>query len=251
MSGVVRIFVISPDTHSERRLELHITVQKLKVVILLTSTGLTLNIAHQANLELVTGIPVSNQVLSLYNSENDPDVVAVLSDDTKPIGFYGLRDYQVLRVEDTNPSVSFTGQMTDVSQVEKFELTPEEYAKRQDTVMAYKQRNRMGRFAPKEEVVEVEPEVPTNITVGSRCEVQSTEAGLSKRGIVSFVGTTKFSKGVWVGIEYDEPLGKNDGSVQGERYFTCRPKHGVFVLPDKVKIGDYPVEELDLDDEEI
>lgn len=31
MSGVVRVFVVSPDTRSERRLELHITVQKLKV----------------------------------------------------------------------------------------------------------------------------------------------------------------------------------------------------------------------------
>lgn len=39
--------------------------------------------------------------------------------------------------------------------------------------------------------------------------------------------------------------------VQGERYFSCRPKYGVFVNPDKVKIGDYPVVELDLDNEEM
>ncbi|KAF8075194.1 tubulin-folding cofactor B [Lyophyllum atratum] len=234
MSGVVRLWVISPDTHSERRLELHITVQKLK-----------------GNLELITGIPAANQIISLYNSESDPEAVATLSDDSKQIGFYGLRDYQVLKVEDTNPSISFTGQMTDVSQVEKFELTTDEYAKRQDTVLAYKQRNQMGRFAPKEEAAEAEPEVPADIIINSRCEVESTEAGLSKRGTVRFVGTTKFGKGVWVGIEYDEPMGKNDGSVQGERYFTCRPKYGVFVHPDKVKVGDYPVEELDLDDEEM
>jgi hypothetical protein len=36
-----------------------------------------------------------------------------------------------MKVMDTNPSTSFTGQLTDVSQVDKFELTPEEYAKRQ------------------------------------------------------------------------------------------------------------------------
>ncbi|KAG5641617.1 hypothetical protein DXG03_004640 [Asterophora parasitica] len=141
--------------------------------------------------------------------------------------------------------------MTDVSQVEKFELTSEEYATRQDTVRAYKERNKMGRFALKEDVPEVEQKVSADIKVGARCEVTSTEADLSKRGTVRFVGPTKFSKGVWVGIEYDEPLGKNDGSVQGEQYFTCRPKYGVFVQPDRVEVGDYPVEELDLEEEEI
>ena len=54
-----------------------------------------------------------------------------------------------------------------------------------------------------------------------------------------------------MGIEYDEPLGKNDGSVNGERYFECRMKYGAFVRPEKVQVGDFPVEELDLDDEEI
>jgi tubulin-folding cofactor B len=28
--------------------------------------------------------------------------------------------------------------------------------------------------------------------------------------------------------------------VQGERYFTCQDKHGAFVRPDRVVIGDFP-----------
>lgn len=191
---------------------------------------------------------------------------------------------------DTNPSTSFTGQLTDVSQVEKFELTENEYAQRQgmlpflewspyansnsaflDTVLAYKQRHKIGRFAEKTE----EPQAPApivDIPLGSRCEVETSEEGFHKRGAVRFVGPTKFGKGggVWVGVEYDEPIGRNDGrywspctlcvplslirallsSVEGERYFTCKPNFGVFVRPDRVKIGDFPVEEINFDDDE-
>lgn len=232
---VLNIWVTSPDTHSERRIDPHITVEQLKI-----------------KLEPITGIPAANQRLTLFNSEADSTPVAQLSDDSKQLGFYWLRDWQVIKVEDTNPSSSLTGQLSDVSQVEKFEMSEAEYAKRSDTVLAYKQLHKVGRFAPPPPTPS-DPQSTVDIPLNSRCEVESHEEGLHKRGAVRFVGPTKFGdgKGVWVGVEYDEPMGKNDGSVQGERYFTCRPNYGAFVRPEKVKVGDYPVEELDLEDEEI
>ncbi|KAI0071023.1 dynactin [Panus rudis PR-1116 ss-1] len=56
------------------------------------------------------------------------------------------------------------------------------------------------------------------------------------RGTVRFFGQTQFSPGKWVGIELFEPEGKNNGSVQGVKYFNCKPGHGIFVKPSQVKV---------------
>ena len=47
----------------------------------------------------------------------------------------------------------------------------------------------------------------------------------------------QFAVGRWVGIELDEPKGKNDGSVSDVRYFTCPAEHGIFVKETQVGIG--------------
>ena len=56
-------------------------------------------------------------------------------------------------------------------------------------------------------------------------------------GVVRFRGVdVAFSEGDWVGIELDAPEGRNSGSVQGVRYFACRPNHGLFAPRDKVEL---------------
>ncbi|KAJ2903888.1 uncharacterized protein MKZ38_009174 [Zalerion maritima] len=49
------------------------------------------------------------------------------------------------------------------------------------------------------------------------------------RGVIRFAGQTKFAEGFWYGVELDEPVGKNNGTVQGESYFTCGNNMGMFV----------------------
>ena len=65
-----------------------------------------------------------------------------------------------------------------------------------------------------------------------------------KRGVVRFVGNTKFAPGLWAGIELLYPEGRNCGVVDGERYFHCESNlglsvelnYGIFVRPDSLRV---------------
>lgn len=66
----------------------------------------------------------------------------------------------------------------------------------------------------------------SDFRVGQTVELQD-----GRIATVQFVGSAHFAAGDWIGVELEDTTGKNDGSVQGERYFDCEPGHGMFVRP--------------------
>lgn len=70
------------------------------------------------------------------------------------------------------------------------------------------------------------------LKVGTRVEV----IGKGHRGTVAFVGATLFATGKWVGVILDDAKGKNDGTVQGRKYFTCEENHGIFVRQSQIQV---------------
>ncbi|TMS03787.1 CAP-Gly domain-containing linker protein 1 [Larimichthys crocea] len=68
-----------------------------------------------------------------------------------------------------------------------------------------------------------------NFQIGERVWVNG-----NKPGFIQFLGETQFAPGQWAGIVLDEPIGKNDGSVAGVRYFQCEALRGIFTRPSKL-----------------
>lgn len=71
---------------------------------------------------------------------------------------------------------------------------------------------------------------PMTLQLGQRIEVKD-----GVHGIIRHIGPVEGKPGQWVGLELDTPVGLNDGSSGGRRYFQCPPKYGLFVQMDKLE----------------
>ncbi|KAK2652157.1 hypothetical protein Ddye_012013 [Dipteronia dyeriana] len=184
------------------------------------------------------GTSVDSMSLQLYDDSNTK--LSLLNDNSRPLGFYCPFDGYRLHVIDLDPSsVTSGGWLEDTSLVEKYSISEEEYNKLDGTFRKYKEKTISQNLSALESKItdNYMEDLCANIKVGDRCEVDPG----AKRGVVKYVGRAEsLPPGFWVGIQYDEPLGKHDGIVKGIRYFTCPKLHGAMVRPDKVKVGDYP-----------
>jgi len=85
---------------------------------------------------------------------------------------------------------------------------------------------------------------PKKSSNSTKSKVDHLEVGnvvlLRKRGlgIIRYKGPLHChdDQQIWLGVELKSADGKNDGTVQNKKYFSCTPNHGVFVRQVKRKI---------------
>ncbi|XP_050071020.1 tubulin-folding cofactor B-like [Anopheles maculipalpis] len=200
-------------------------------------------------LEFVTGVSAYGMQLELYN--NDKFVMKIIEQgEHKLLGDFPIQHGMRLHV---------IGHCTwlDDGGADKFELSPEQYDSRQDSLRNYLRQNKLGRYnehraaqkmAARARSREEQEKKLRDATVGKRCKVM-TKCAPSRLGTIAYQGKLEGKAGIFLGVKFDEPVGVNDGTFEGKRYFECAPKYGSFVTVDAIELVDLPPEECLLDDE--
>lgn len=226
-----------------------------------------------------TGTPHDFQHLQIFSGSTKIGEIPPTESSSIKLGFYSLQHGMRVHCVDLNPtSISRGGRLEDVSLVQKYQMSDEEYNKRKNTLRQWEQEqkaldpsftlakhgrehkalvearrlHKLGMPLPKGfevldgSVVAVkkqnsDDEVGTDSVAGiepeMRCEVQPG----GRRGTVKYVGEVSELQagGYWVGVLYDEPVGKSNGTVGGKQYFEAMPKQGGFVRGKNVTVGDF------------
>jgi tubulin-folding cofactor B len=251
-----------------------------------------------------SGTPPHHQHLQIKSANQILSEIPPATADSLKLGYFGLEHHGMeIHCVDMNPhSGSKGGQYEDVSLIEKYKMTEDDYNQRKGTLRDWgreqkakdasftlakharhhreladaQRQHKLGLALPQgffldstgKVVREEEDYQPAETTstsdvgdttneeypedsvagmeLGNRCQVEPGK----RRGGVSFVGQVpELGGGFWVGVTFDEPVGKTDGTAKGgKRYFEAPPKYGSFIRGKNVQVGDFP--ERDLFDEE-
>jgi tubulin-folding cofactor B len=238
---------------AENMVSLHITHNnlKMKMVDIRLDKHLTV---EEVKYKVYRHCGTKTDSMELYLMQVDGSILCQLDDDRKMLGYYPVQSGMRLHVVDNDPfSLSKGGGLEDVNLVKKYEISEEEYDKREKTVRSYKREqlakdpnwkpktmmNAMAR-PPVDPDNVPGPETIKGMQLGDRCEVQPG----GRRGEIKYLGEApEISPGYWVGVKFDEPVGKGNGTVKDNVYFECEPRFGGFIRPGNVTVGDFPPED--------
>lgn len=163
----------------------------------------------QGKLEIITGGSASTMQLQLFNGDK---LIGQLDDDDALLGSYPIENEMRIHVVD-----QFQNFVGIESSMAKFELSDKQYDERRNTVRDYLKTHHLGKYneaemktleeRKKQELCEQEQKAES-IKIGDRCLVTR---GARRVGTVRYIGAFHLKPGIFIGVEFDEPLGMNDG----------------------------------------
>ncbi|KAG7691536.1 hypothetical protein KL951_005373 [Ogataea haglerorum] len=223
----VNVFVTSDLTSSERRICLDWTIEFFK-----------------SRLELITGVLTADQKVWIYKSADAAEREEITAEGSQILSAYQIRPHTRIHVDNMNPKSILRELEAEFSDDtgQLYVIDDEKYRQRKESALKWKKENGYGEFNPKLQarksllVQEIDNRAEL-FRVGQSCEVLS--GNTSKSGVIKFVGKVDEidnGKCIWVGVELELPLGKNDGSLKGKRFFDCEKNHGCFVKPSKIRL---------------
>jgi len=175
-----------------------------------------------------------------------PGDTIFLHDERLTLRHFGTASGMAIHIKDTDPhSISANGGLENVNLVQKYVMDDDTYDSLENTVRAKKRAEKAMREAQRAAELAANPpaqrpETPRDVAekypLGARCEINPG----GRRGEVAYLGKIKGAEGTWIGVRLDEPLGANDGSKDGKKYFECPPKYGAFGRIENVEVGDFP-----------
>ena len=199
------------------------------------------------------GTPVLSMRLQLHNERGE-----VLCDRLGDVPGTRFRDFSlheghsihVIDQDNLKNAQARVSELTDVSLVEKYTMDEESYNLRPNSMRRYKEsrmaemhslRRNIGSVDARDsESLEQNSDTSevSSVVLGNRCCVSPGD----RLGSVRYIGPLRHldTDSKWVGVELDEPLGKNDGELKGYRYFVCGKNYGCFARLNQVSVGDYP-----------
>ena len=190
--GLVNVFITSNCNSftSEKKFSKDLAVAELK-----------------NKLELITGASALSMTITAFDKKDNK--VCELTDGNALLGSFPVDSGMRLHVVDAN----YRGEFDDPT-VKKFELSLDDYSKRDNTVQSYLRRNKMGKYneeemkalaEAKEKEEKAEEEAAGKMKEGDRCQV-TVPGNMSRRGTVRFVGKVHFKPGMHQNVHSSETI---------------------------------------------
>lgn len=209
--------------------------------------------AFKKKLVFITGIPENYQIIN-YCTNIESDIVLKLSDPNDPTLVENesklLLDLKIVpfshfKVQNSHPDSAYKALENDDGQNVEFVLSEKAYSRKKNNMREWMNKNVYSKNQNESEIFNKKKELDNNLSVGKRCLVLSKK--IKRPGVIKFIGEIDFLEKpnvIWVGVEFDEKLGQNDGSLNGKRFFHCEQGYGSIVKAENVEIDYNHVFEL-------